>query len=131
MNKKRFIVELGTGIEIHGQDMTRAAIKAIRDAMSRLCVGLGLGELFNLTGHDDIILEVLIACPRPEEVKVEEVKKVLLSSQNEVKVVPGGMLARGHIDPVYKDKSDEIIVVNAAITVLVDIDKVKLEQMCF
>ena len=131
MNKKRFIVELGTGIEIHGQDMTRAAVKAVRDAMGRQCVGLGLGELFNLTGHDDIILEVLVACPRPEEVKIDEVKKVLLSTQNEVKVVQGGMLARGHIDPVYKDKAEEIVVANAAITVLVDTDKVKLEQVCF
>ena len=122
---------MGTGIEIHGQNMTRAAVKAVRDAMSRQCVGLGLGEIFNLSGHNDITLDVLIACPRPEEVNLDEVRKMLPSPRCEVKVVDGGMSARGHVDEMYGDKSDEIIIANAAVTVLVDIDKVTLQQMCF
>ncbi len=124
MTGKRFVVELGMGVEIHGQDMTEAAVKAVKDAISRRCIGVGLTELFNLTGHDDIALEVLVACPRPEEVDVEEVRKVLLSKHSDIRVVKGGMLARGHQDPYYDDQSDEIIVANAAVTVLVDKDKV-------
>jgi len=64
MGKKRLIIELGMGTEIHGQDMTRAAEKAVRDAMSRVCIGVGLKELFNLTGHNDVILEVPAPIPR-------------------------------------------------------------------
>ena len=124
MTGKRFVVELGMGVEIHGQDMTEAAVKAVKDAIGRRCIGVGLSELFNLTGHDDISLDVLVACPRPEEVDVEEVRKVLLSKRSDIRVVKGGMLARGHRDPFYDDQSDEIIVANAAITVLVDTDKV-------
>jgi len=127
MNGKRFVVELGMGVEIHGQDMTEAAVKAMKDAMGRLCIGVGLNELFGLTGHDDIALEVLVACPRPEEVDVEEIRKVLLPKSSDIKVIRGGMLARGHLDPYYGDQSDEILVANAAVTVFIDTDKVNLK----
>jgi len=120
---KRFIVQLGMGVEIHGQEMTEAAVKAVKDATGRACIGVGLNELYGLTGHDDIALEVLVACPRPEEVDVKEIRKVLLSKRSDIKVVRGGMLARGHLDPYYGDQSDEIIVANAAVTVYIDTDK--------
>src|SRR4030043_799676 len=110
MAGKRFVVERGMGVEIHGQDMTEAAVKAVKDAISRRCIGVGLNELLNLTGHDDIALDVLVACPRPEEVDVEEVRKVLLSKHSDIRVVKGGMLARGHRNPFYDDQSDEILV---------------------
>lgn len=128
MGRKRLIIELGMGTEIHGQDMTRAATKAVRDAMSRLCIDVGLKELFNLTGHDDIMLEVLIACPRPKEVNAREIRKVLMSNKSEIKIVEGGMLAKGHLDPYYDDTTDEILVANAAITVLIDTDQVSLQK---
>ncbi|MDQ1278983.1 MAG: hypothetical protein QG670_243 [Thermoproteota archaeon] len=125
---KRYVVELGMGTEIHGQDMTNACIKAVRDAMSKLCIGVGLKELFNLTGHDDIFLEVLVSCPNPEEVDAKEIQKTLLSNENKIYIVKGGMIAKGHIDSYFEDISDEIIVANAAITVFVDIDKVTLQK---
>ena len=128
MGRKRFIIELGMGTEIHGQDMTRAAIRAVRDATSKVCIGVGFSELFASTDHDEVMLEVLIACPRPEEVNIEEIRKTLISSKSDIKVVLGGMLAKGHLDPYYNDKSDEIIVANAAITVLMDTDKVSLQR---
>lgn len=128
MNMKRYVVELGMGTEIHGQDTTNACVKAVRDAMSRLCIGVGLKELFNLTGHDDIFLEVLVACPHPEEVDTKEIQKTLLSNKSKIDVIKGGMIARGHIDPYYEDASDEIIVANAAITVFIDTDKVTLQK---
>ena len=127
MSMKRYVVELGTGIEIHGQDMTRAAVRAVKDAMSRMCIGVGLAELFDLTGHDDVFLDVLIACPFPEQVKIEEVKKALISNTNKVSVVKGGMVARGHKDDLFSDKSEEILVANAAVTVFINTDGVKLQ----
>ena len=128
MGKKRLIIELGMGTEIHGQDMTRAAEKAVRDAMSRVCIGVGLKELFNLTGHNDVILEVLIACPHPEEVDPQKIREILMSNKSDIKIVKGGMLVKGHLDPFYDDRSDEIIVANAAITILIDTDEVTLQK---
>ena len=32
--KKRFLVEFGTGVDLHGGNVTKAAQKALRDAIS-------------------------------------------------------------------------------------------------
>ncbi|MBQ1434455.1 MAG: Lin0512 family protein, partial [Clostridia bacterium] len=31
---KRFIIEFGTGVDVHGIDVTKAAQKAVKDAVS-------------------------------------------------------------------------------------------------
>jgi len=41
---KKFVIEFGFGIDQHGQDPTHAAIKAIKDAISR-CYLIGISEL--------------------------------------------------------------------------------------
>jgi uncharacterized protein (TIGR02058 family) len=38
MTRKRFIVELGYGADLHGRDMTKAACRAVQDALSRNCL---------------------------------------------------------------------------------------------
>ena len=35
---RRFIIEFGLGTDFHGQDVNKAAQKAVRDAMSRCCL---------------------------------------------------------------------------------------------
>lgn len=35
---KKFIVEFGMGTDFHGQDVTKAAKKAVKDAVSRSCL---------------------------------------------------------------------------------------------
>ncbi|MGD8844363.1 MAG: Lin0512 family protein [Desulfobacteraceae bacterium] len=34
MERKRFIVEIGTGADLHGKDVTKAACRAVKDAIS-------------------------------------------------------------------------------------------------
>ena len=34
MTRKRFIVELGNGADLHGEDVTEAACRAVKDAIS-------------------------------------------------------------------------------------------------
>ena len=125
MNKKRYIIEMGTGIEQHGQEMTKAAVKAVKEAISGICL-VGLTELVRTSGPNDMLLDILVACPRPEEVNIEELGKALPFGQKEIKVVAGGMSVKGHFHPGMGDKSDEIIIANAAITISLDLDKVKL-----
>ena len=45
---KKFIVEFGMGTDFHGQDVTKAARKAVRDAVSRSCL-CGLEDVLGLT----------------------------------------------------------------------------------
>ncbi|UCB42751.1 MAG: Lin0512 family protein [Dehalococcoidales bacterium] len=122
MNKKRFVIEMGTGVEQHGQDITRAATKAVKDAISRVSL-VGLLEIVTLEDLNEMFVEVLIACPRPDEVDADQVLQVLPFGQKEIKVVEGGMIVHGHQLPALEDKSDEIIIANAAVTVYIDTDK--------
>ena len=42
MGTKRFIVEIGTGVDLHGEDVTKAACRAVKDAISKkLSVRIG------------------------------------------------------------------------------------------
>jgi len=121
MNKKRFIIEMGTGIDQHGQNVTEAAIRAVKDAVGRVCL-IGLLEMVELKDLNGMLVEVLVACPHPEEVNTDEVLQALPFGQKEIRVVEGGMVVRGHQAPGMGDKSDEIIVANAAVTVSIDTD---------
>ena len=47
LKRKRFIVEIGTGIDIHGENATKAACRAVKDAVSRSCL-CGLLEILEL-----------------------------------------------------------------------------------
>jgi uncharacterized protein (TIGR02058 family) len=125
MNKKRFIIEMGTGVEQHGQDITRAAIKAVKDAITRVSL-VGLLEMIALEDLNDMLVEVLIACPRPQEVNAGEVLQALPFGQKEIRVVEGGMLVHGHELPELEEKSDFIIVANAAVTVSLDVEKIAI-----
>ena len=37
MQTKRFVVEIGSGVDLHGEDVTKAACRAVKDAISRSC----------------------------------------------------------------------------------------------
>jgi len=38
MAKKGFIVEIGMGIDLHREDATQAACRAVKDAISKSCL---------------------------------------------------------------------------------------------
>ena len=44
MERKRYLIEIGTGVDMHGGDMTGAALKAVKDAMSHCCMA-GVREI--------------------------------------------------------------------------------------
>jgi len=74
---ERFIVEIGMGADFHGQDVTKAAVKAAKDAISKSCL-VGLNEVCGFTQDDideNVIIDVTIGTTRPEEVRTEEVVK--------------------------------------------------------
>jgi uncharacterized protein (TIGR02058 family) len=123
MSRTRLFIEIGTGVELHGQDPTRAAAKAVRDAVSRVCFGMGLRETFNLAGHQDSIVSIRVGVPHPEQVNKDEVLKMVPYGEKEIQVVEGGLVAKGHFDPSAGDRSDDILIANAAITVLVDAER--------
>ena len=119
MTRQRFIVELGTGVDLHGEDVTEAACRAVRDAISRNCL-CGLLEIVGLEGPEQMEVEVLLASPKPDEVDLEKVKGMLPFGKVSVQSVPGGMKARGLCVPQLAPECDQIVVANAAVTVFVN-----------
>jgi uncharacterized protein (TIGR02058 family) len=118
MTLKRFIIEVGMGVDPHGQDHTRAAERAVQDAIQRNCL-CGLQEVAGLKNPGDMVVEVLIGCPRPEFVDGEKVLKALPFGQKKIEVRQGGLLGKTLFQPELGDKTDEMIVANAIVTVYV------------
>jgi uncharacterized protein (TIGR02058 family) len=119
MARKRFIVELGTGVDLHGEDVTEAACRAVRDAISKNCL-CGLLEIVGLDDPNQMEVEVLVASPKPEEVDLEKVKEMLPFGRKSATSVPGGMKAQGLCVPQLAPDCDQIVVANAAVTVYVN-----------
>lgn len=127
MTGKRFIVEVGTGIDMHGQDATKAARKAVEDAISRNCL-CGFVEILELKNLNQMEVEVLVGVPEPESVDGEEVLKAIPFGKKQIQVVSGGLAAPCLYVERLGDKSDMMFVANAAVTVRVKMDPGASEQ---
>lgn len=123
MNLKKFVIEMGMGIDQHGQNPGRAAQKAVKDAMARSCL-IGIFEIARLEDVNQMLVDVLIACPKPESVDPEQVLQAVPFGQKQIRVVKGGMIARSFYQPELGDTSDEAYIANAVVTVYVDMDRV-------
>ncbi len=119
---KRFIVQIGMGVDQHGHDndCTDAAVKAIKNAISNNCL-CGLSEICDLKNPLDMIVNVLISCPFPEKINKKKVLRALPFGTKSLEVIQGGMIASGVMIKELGDTSDNIIVCNAAITVLIKV----------
>lgn len=119
MNKKRYIVQLGMGVDLHGQDSTQAARRAVRNAISNNCL-CGLAEIINIKNpNEGMYVDVLIACPNPDGVDGEQVLSELPFGKKTIEVVEGGMRAPGLYVPQLGDDSEDALVAIASVTVSV------------
>lgn len=118
MTRKRFIIEMGMGIDQHGQDPTVAAARAVRNAIAHNALP-GIWEVAGLNHPNEMLVEVQIGVPYPEQVRQDEVLAVLPFGQKRLIVEPGGMVVQGRAIPELDDKTDEMLIAVAAVTVLV------------
>ncbi len=115
---KRYLVEIGTGADLHGMDVMEAATRAVKDAVSHCCM-CGLVETLGVTDlKTEMRIDLKIAAPDPDAVDPEALKKLLIADDVAVEVVRGGMMLNGlHVDMF--GQGDQIMIVNAGITVFV------------
>jgi uncharacterized protein (TIGR02058 family) len=120
MAKKRFVIEMGMGVDQHGQEPTVAAARAVRNAIAHNALP-GIWEVAGLNHPNEMIVEVQIAVPYPEQVRTEEVLAVLPFGQKTITVETGGMVVQGRAIEEFQDKNDEMLIAVAAVTVWVEI----------
>src|ERR1700736_2207423 len=112
MALKRMVLQLGMGTDIRGADYTKAAVRALRDALwhNSLSVANALGQ-----PTDAMQVEVTIGVPRPDLVDKEAVLAVLPHGSGTVRVVEGGL-------EIPNDAgTNTTVIANAAAVVRVDI----------
>lgn len=88
MTMKRMVTEIGMGTDIRGADYTKAAVRALRDALwhNGLSIANALGK-----ETDSMVVEVHIGVPKPDRVNKAEVLAVLPHGTGTVNVVEGGL----------------------------------------
>ncbi|MBW2561825.1 MAG: Lin0512 family protein [Deltaproteobacteria bacterium] len=120
--RKRFIVEIGMGTDLHGQDVTKASCRAVQDAISRSCL-CGLQEILALPRLDDMVVEVKIATPLPDQVDHEAVLSEIPFGHKNIQVVEGGLSVPTLFDEQQGDINENTVVALAAVTVWVDVQQ--------
>jgi uncharacterized protein (TIGR02058 family) len=88
MALKRMVLELGMGTDIRGADYTKAAVKALRDALWHN--SLSIADAVGLP-VDSMQVEVRIGVPHPEKVDKEAVLAILPHGTGTVTLVEGGL----------------------------------------
>ncbi len=116
---KRFVIEMGMGVDQHGQDPTVAAARAVRNAIAHNALP-GIWEVAGLSHPNEMIVEVQIAVPYPDQVRKEEVLAVLPFGRKTLSVESGGMIVQGRAIEEFNDKNDEMLIAVASVTVLID-----------
>jgi uncharacterized protein (TIGR02058 family) len=113
----RYIIEFGIGMDLHGQDVNKAALKAVRDATTKSCL-CGLKEVLGLDDLDrHVRITATVAVSRPEEVVASDIAACLPVGKVEVKAVKGGLKVPGLLMPQFGDKDDSIEVAIACVEV--------------
>ena len=108
---KRFVTEMGMGVDVHGLDYTNTAKRAVFDALHHS--SLGFQRLLGKTA-DDMRVDVTIGSPKPEAVDGDAVLASLPHGTGYINIVHGGL------EVLNEDGTDGTLVSNAIIIVSFD-----------
>ena len=112
MPKTRVILELGSGNDLHGSDYTKAALRAVQDALHHSALSFIRSLQIDKTKLD---VEVMIGLQRPERVDIDKVRNSLSVGNVTAKAVKGGL------DVADSENNDVAIIASAAIAVRIDL----------
>ncbi|MCB1528956.1 MAG: Lin0512 family protein [Hyphomicrobiaceae bacterium] len=107
----RCITEMGMGVDVHGRNHTRAACRAVSDAIRHSSL-----HLFKVVGksREDMHITVVIGVPEPDQIDRDAVAAELPYGTVTVKAEKGGLAVPN------ADGSDTIVIANAAVLVQFD-----------
>ncbi|UYN95569.1 MAG: Lin0512 family protein [Enhydrobacter sp.] len=113
MPAKRVILELGTGNDLHGGDYTKAALRAVQDALHHS--SLTMLRALKVDPKTSMFVDVTIGVQRPDKVDLDKVKASLPHGIVTVKAVKGGL------DVPDSENNDPAVIASAAIAVRLDL----------
>jgi uncharacterized protein (TIGR02058 family) len=108
MKGKRVILEMGSGNDLHGGDYTKAAVRAVEDAIHHSSL-----TFIRTLGVDPrtMQVEVTIGVQQPDKVDAAVVKTALPHGQVTVNVIKGGL------DVPDEEVGDVTVIATAAVAV--------------
>jgi uncharacterized protein (TIGR02058 family) len=111
---KRMILEMGAGNDLYGEDYTKAARRAVQDALHHSSL-----ILFRSLGYDhaDMRVHVTIGVQKPDQVDADAVAADLPRGKAEVRVVQGGQ------NVVDEDNGTISVIATAAVEAWLDIQE--------
>ncbi|WP_077329742.1 Lin0512 family protein [Virgibacillus siamensis] len=111
-------IQTGTGMDVHGQDVTKASVRAVEDAIYRNSMP-GVEKSLPRQKLDNMKVNVRLAVPLDRsKLDTDKIKEILPYGSVEVDVTDGGMATSSGI--ILEDKDDEndlMYIVNAAVEV--------------
>src|SRR6267378_3199490 len=110
MALRRMVLQIGMGTDIRGADYTKAAVRALRDALWHN--GLSIADAVGLP-VDSMQVEVTIGVPRPDRVDTEAVLAVLPHGT--------GTVVEGGLEIANDAGTGSTVIANAAAVVRLDI----------
>ena len=113
MARKRVILELGAGNDLHGGNYTKAALRAVQDAIHHS--SLSMLRSLGVDPKTQMFVEVTIGTQKPEAVDTEAVKASLPHGIVTVRSVKGGL------DVIDRERGDNAVIASAAIAVRLEL----------
>jgi len=112
MAMKRMVLQIGMGTDIRGADCTKAAVRALRDALWHNSLSIADAAGLHV---DSMRVEVTIGVPKPDLVDKAQVLAVLPHGTGTVNVVEGGL-------EISNDAgTNSTVIANAAAVVRLDV----------
>jgi len=113
MTARRVILELGTGNDLHGGDYTKAALRAVQDALHHS--SLAMIRSLGVDSKTQMFVDVTIGVQKPEKVDIEKVRTSLPHGVVTVKAVKGGL------DVPDEEGKDLAVIASAAVAVRLEL----------
>jgi len=107
VSAKPCVLEFGMGVDVHGRDSTKAACRAVSDAIRHSSLPL-FQEVRERGGR--MLVDVTVGVPDADSVKVDVVRRELPHGEVTVRAVNGGL----------RSPSSDTLIACAAITVSVE-----------
>ena len=112
-DERRVILEMGTGNDLYGGDYTKAACRAVQDALHHSSIVLFRSLGFD---HQEMRVQVTIGVQQPDRVDAARVAAELPRGRAEVSVVHGGL------DVHDREQETTHVIATAAVEAFLSID---------